>query len=307
MKLFCTECGVAFSGEGNFCSRCGAPRGDAPTRVPSAEPRSQTPIEVLGIKPPLAKVRISETLDDSNFNIKNYYSPEEIEYFSQILDQILDVYDVHGIEHVRQALIQLGDAGSSAAWRALALIAAQNADPENMKKYFWLGVHCASNNWDVLLTTTIAAKDLAREIDAEKSDTNWVFQSPHPLSEDVAGVSDLLCEVIGVLYPDSDELGSYMAEGAETTRRMLADAGRALYQIHQVFGRDGRPPGHIGLMAMGLVLLIDFGPADQRVGVELTLKNLVTIQGQFADFARQLLEIEITKPKLVELGVWRWS
>lgn len=298
---------MAFSGEGNFCSRCGVPRGDAPTRVPSAEPRSQTPIEALGIEPPVAKVRISETLDDSNFNIGDYYSPEEIAAFYEVLNQFLDLSDVHGPAYVKPALTQLGEAGSSAAWRTLAAMAAQNADYQGVKEYAWLGVQCAFNNWDVLVSMNILASEIGREISASKANVDWAFQSPHPLREDVVNCSDLLRRIIGELYPNSEELRSYMDEDVENTRQILAGAGVALYNIHQVFGTDGHPTGHVGVMALGLALLIDFGPPHQSASAEVTLKNLVTIQGQFAHFARQLLEIKIIKPKLVELGVWRWS
>lgn len=307
MDLFCKECGLAFSGAGNFCSKCGAPSGGTPTTANPVGSLPQSPIEALGIHLPHATIKISETLSDPDFDIKNHYSPEEIGAFYEVLDQILDVSEVHGSEHVLPALNQLGEAGSSAAWRVLAQFAAQNGDIESVRRNVWLAVHCAFNNWDVLVAANIHATELAREINAEKSDSTWAFQSPHPLSQDVAQVSAGLLDVISALYPDSEELRAYMVEGAENTRQMLAEAGVALYNIHQIFGTDGKAPGHVGLMALGLTLLIDFGPVEQRARVEDTLKNLVTIQGQFADFARQLLEIEIIKPKLVELGVWRWS
>lgn len=298
---------MAFSGAGNFCSKCGAPRGGAPTTVNPVGSLPQSPIEALGIHVPPAKIAVSETLGDPNFDVKNHYSPEEIGAFYGVLDQILDVSDVHGSEHVLPALTQLGEAGSSAAWRVLAQFAAQNGDREGVRRNVWLAVHCAFNNWDVLVAVNIQATELAREINAEKSDSDWAFQSPHPLSQDVAQVSAGLLDVISALYPDSEELRSYMAEGVENTRQMLAEAGLALYNIHQVFGTDGKPPGHIGLMALGLTLLIDFGPVEQRGRAEEDLKNLVTIQGQFGDFAKQLLEIEVIKPKLKDLGVWRWK
>jgi hypothetical protein len=261
----------------------------------------------LGIQPPVAKVRISETLDDSNFNIEDYYSPEEIAAFYEVQNQLLDLSDVHGPAYVKPALTQLGEAGSSGAWRVLAATAAQNADYQGVKEYAWLGVQCASNNWDVLVSMQILASEIGREISASKANLEWEIQSPHPLREDVVNCSDLLRRVIGDLYPNSEQLQSYMDEDVENTRQILAEAGVALYSIHQVFGTDGHRPGHVGIMALGLALLIDFGPPQQSASAEVTLKNLVTIQGKFADFAQQILEIEQIKPKLMELGVWRWS
>jgi hypothetical protein len=269
--------------------------------------QEQSALQKLGMDLPHAKLKVSDTLNNPNFNIQDYYSVEEIDDFYPILNSLLDLWDVHGPEHVKEALGELGDAGSSAAWRVLATLYEQRTDFEGLKNAAWLGVRCALNNWDVLLSMNILARAIALKISASKDDTDWLYQNPHPLSADISEVSAALHGVVQRLYPDSDELRFYLSDDLLNTRQMLTESGTILHDIHMVFGRKGHPPGHIGLMALGMTLMIDFGNPQQKAAAEASLKNLVTIQGQFSEFADQILEIDLIKPKLKQLGVWRWG
>ena len=122
MDLCCKECGVAFSSEGNFCSRCGSPRGgeQAPTAQETLQGESAP--RKLGLRLPHAKLKAFDTLSDPNFDIEDFYSLEEIDDFYPVLDSLFDLWDQHGPENAKEALVELGEAGSSAAWRVLATL-----------------------------------------------------------------------------------------------------------------------------------------------------------------------------------------
>lgn len=304
MDLFCKGCGIAFSRQGNFCSRCGASRGGEPRPPTSVNPQTETPIEALGINLPPSRLKLSDRLDE-NFYIGDHYSLEEMQSFYKVLNQILDVSDVHGFEHVVPALDQLGQAGSSAAWRTLAEINAQKGEVGSVRRYVGLAVLYAFNRWEVLLAATVQGFFLCQEIQATENSDAWRFGES--LRPDVVRVTGWLRDVISHLYPDSEELRGYMAEDVEGTRRALAEAGKVLHNMNVTALGDGEDGPHLGLLALGLTLLIDFGSSDQREWAEEALIRQVTLNGKYSGFAEKLLEVEEIKPKLVELGVWRWG
>jgi len=68
VKLFCTECGVAFSSDGKFCSRCGAPRGGAEAEQEKKDGETPlTPGAPLAAFQPTHRPRFQPAISSSAF------------------------------------------------------------------------------------------------------------------------------------------------------------------------------------------------------------------------------------------------
>lgn len=302
MGKFCVNCGQEFAEGQKFCGNCGTERQDS-----GEQSRNTSALSALGISIPPAKVKVSETFNNPDFDIVAVYTVEQENAHGNAINQLLDLSDRHGFEHVREAFNELGEAGSSAAWRIMSAASAQSGDRDAARDLAVRARYCAVTNWDVLLAVLLETKPLAKEVSEGSQNEGWLSQSPHPLSSDIRQSTGMLRRIIEAVYPTSEELQSWLSEDEAGTASILTEAGMLLHNIHRHFDFDGVQPGHAGGMALGLALMSDFGDPNTRARAEQSLTNLVSIQGQLADFANQILEVAALRPKLTAMGLWRWT
>lgn len=267
----------------------------------------ESALKALGIVVPPPKVRVSDVMNRADFVLADVYTDQDYEAHQEAINKLLDLAEIHGHEHVRAALIEIGEAGSSSAWRVLSAIARQQSDDDATKDFALRARFCALSDWDEFVSILMEATPLSRQITDRSADEVWLQQSPHPLTSDIQRISSDLRATIEGVYPDSEQLNNWLREDESGTASMLAEAGFALQNIHRFFGLNGLQPPHAGGMALGLALISDFADPESRESAEKALRNLVTVQGQLQPFAEEILEISALKPKLEKMGLWRWS
>lgn len=256
---------------------------------------------------------MSEAVQQKNFSIWDHYSADDIEAFDSALARLLDHVDIPTqplagiVRNHRSAFEELAEGGSSRACRILSSVEKEEGRLGASREYGWMGVACGRNTWDHLVACLVVLQAAYDELSPRIENLPMNDQAD-PLAEEAAYASRIIREIFeSELFPPSSEPRFWLAEDEANTREILWQCGAVLYNFHRFVGRsgarvDGKLPGHAGARVMGLIVVMDWGPAEIRNTAQRELQDFLQTVGTGLEIRQQMLEIPSILPRLAELG-----